>query len=109
DTGADGFVPASTIGGDYFRYEEGQQALVGTRTGETYRLGDTVTVRLVEAAPVAGALRFELMSDGRVGLAPGKRPAHITRKARDDGFTDGRRARPGDRPSKPPWKKKGRR
>jgi ribonuclease R len=109
DTGADGFVPASTIGGDYFRYEEGQQALVGTRTGETYRLGDTVTVRLVEAAPVAGALRFELMSDGRRGLAPGKRPAHIGRKMRDDGFTDGRRARPGDRPSKPPWKKKGRR
>jgi len=109
DTGADGFVAASTIGGDYYRYEEGLQALVGTRTGETWRLGDTVTVRLVEAAPVAGALRFELMSDGRRGLAPGKRPAHIGRKTRDDGFADGRRARPGDRPSKPPWKKKGRR
>jgi len=108
DTGADGFVPASTIGGDYYRYEEGLQALVGTRTGETWRLGDTVTVRLVEAAPVAGALRFELMSDGRSGLAPAGRGAHIGRKKRDDGFSDGRRARPGDKPSRPPWKKKGR-
>lgn len=108
DTGADGFVPASTIGGDYYRYEEGLQALVGTRTGETWRLGDTVTVRLVEAAPVAGALRFELMSDGRSGLAAAGRGAHIGRKKRDDGFSDGRRARPGDKPSRPPWKKKGR-
>ncbi|WP_296576893.1 ribonuclease R [Phreatobacter sp.] len=108
DTGADGFVPASTIGGDYYRYEEGLQALVGTRTGETWRLGDTVTVRLVEAAPVAGALRFELMSDGRSGLAAAGRGAHISRKKRDDGFSDGRRARPGDKPSRPPWKKKGR-
>ncbi|MFN3854034.1 MAG: ribonuclease R [Phreatobacter sp.] len=109
ETGADGFVPAASIGGDYFRYEEGQQALVGTRTGETWRLGDLVTVRLAEAAPVAGALRFELMSDGRAGLASPRRAEHIRRSRRDDGFSDGRRARPGDKPSKPPWKRKGRR
>ena len=40
-------------------------AMVGNRTGETHRLGDRVTVKLVEAAPVAGALRFELLSEGR--------------------------------------------
>jgi ribonuclease R len=37
---------------------------VGTRTGETFRLGDAVEVRLVEAAPFAGALRFEMLSKG---------------------------------------------
>jgi ribonuclease R len=31
-----------------------------------HRLGDVVDVRLVEAAPVAGALRFELLSEGRL-------------------------------------------
>jgi ribonuclease R len=31
-----------------------------------HRLGDVVDVRLVEAAPVAGALRFELLSEGSV-------------------------------------------
>jgi ribonuclease R len=66
DTGADGFVPARTIGQEYFRYEEAMHAMVGGRSGETYRLGDRVTVRLVEAAPVAGALRFELLSEGRI-------------------------------------------
>ena len=65
DTGADGFIPARTIGEEYFRYHEDRHALVGDRSGKTHRLGDRVTVRLVEAAPVAGALRFELLSEGR--------------------------------------------
>lgn len=64
ETGADGFVPVSTIGADYFRQDETRHALVGERTGETHRLGDTVEVKLVEAAAVAGALRFELLSEG---------------------------------------------
>ena len=65
DTGADGFVPASTLGNDFFKHEEHLHALVGSRTGETYRMGDIVDVRLVEAAPFAGALRFEILSEGR--------------------------------------------
>ena len=69
ETGADGFVPARTIGDEYFRYEEARHAMVGSRSGETFRLGDPVTVKLVEAAPVAGALRFELLSQGRPGAA----------------------------------------
>ncbi len=64
DTGADGFIPAATLGNEYFRYNERAHALVGDASGETYRLGDPVTVRLVEAAPVAGALRFEMLSEG---------------------------------------------
>jgi ribonuclease R len=64
ETGADGFIPASTLGSDYFRYVEEQQAMIGERTGEKFGLGDPVTVRLLEAAPVAGALRFEMLSEG---------------------------------------------
>ena len=75
DTGADGFVPARTIGSEYFRYEEDLRAMVGNRTGETHRLGDRVTVKLVEAAPVAGALRFELLSEGRMAARPQQRPS----------------------------------
>jgi ribonuclease R len=73
ETGADGFVPARTIGVDYFRYHEDKHALIGDETGETYRLGDRATVKLVEAAPVAGALRFEVLSDGSYD-ATRKRP-----------------------------------
>jgi ribonuclease R len=66
ETGADGFIPAATIGADYYAYDEALQALVGQATGESYRLGDVVEVKLVEAAPVAGALRFEVLSEGRI-------------------------------------------
>ncbi|MDC9826103.1 ribonuclease R [Devosia sp. ZB163] len=74
DTGADGFIPASTLGADYYRFVEEMQAMVGDRTGETFRIGDDVEVRLLEAAPIAGALRFELLSEGARGVpSSGKR------------------------------------
>ena len=73
ETGADGFIPARTIGDDYFRFHEDKRALIGDRSGETHRLGDRVSVRLVEAVPVAGALRFELLSSGRTGARRGRR------------------------------------
>lgn len=97
ETGADGFIPASTIGADYYRFEEALHALVGDRTGETHRLGDVVRVKLVEAAPLAGALRFDLLSEGRVtsrkertalraaGKNPGRKAAGPrSRRAADD-------------------------
>ncbi len=67
ETGADGFIPASTIGADFYRFVEEMQAMVGDRTGETFRIGDPVEVRLLEVAPLAGALRFELLSEGSRG------------------------------------------
>jgi ribonuclease R len=77
ETGADGFIPAATLGADYFRYNESLHALIGDKTGEMHRLGDEATVKLVEAAPFAGALRFELLSEGKSvpisGLRSGKR------------------------------------
>src|SRR5262249_15515314 len=84
ETGADGFVPARTIGDEYFRYDDTGHAMVGSRSGETYRLGDRVTVKLVEAAPVAGGPRFEIFS-GRPGGPAGPRPKHERhyRRARD--------------------------
>ncbi|MFL5100892.1 MAG: ribonuclease R [Xanthobacteraceae bacterium] len=84
ETGADGLIPARTIGTEYFRYHEDKHALVGADSGETHRLGDPVTVRLVEAAPVAGALRFELLSEGRYDVRARKR-AH-----RPSGRAEGR-------------------
>ena len=77
EIGADGFVPARTIGNEFFAYHEALQALVGDRSGEAYRLGDIVEVKLVEAVPVAGALRFELISEGRYDLK-------ASRKTRSD-------------------------
>jgi ribonuclease R len=94
ETGADGFIPASTIGDDYYRHDEAQHALVGDRSGEMHRLGDVVEVKLVEAQPVAGALRFELLSEGRPSRgtkptksrrpsAPAARPSGVRKSVRN--------------------------
>lgn len=66
DTGADGFIPISHLGDEYYIYDEAAHSVTAEHSAESFRLGDAVTVRLVEAAPVAGALRFEMVSDGRV-------------------------------------------
>ena len=71
ETGANGLVPARHIGDEYFRFNEAGRAMVGRSA--TYRLGDPVTVELVEAAPVAGALRFKLVGNTVAAVHPRKR------------------------------------
>jgi ribonuclease R len=91
ETGADGFVPASSIGHEYFFHDEVRHALVGEDTGLAYRLGDPVEVRLVEAIPAAGALRFEMLSEGRL---IGPRPKGA-RKPGDRGRAQRYKGKPG--------------
>jgi ribonuclease R len=86
ETGADGFIPARNIGDAYFRYQEASHAFVGG--SETHRLGDPVTVELVEAAPVAGALRFKLVRHASADAQKTRQPARKQRK-----FGRGRQSR----------------
>jgi len=88
DTGADGFVPARTLGSEFFHFDEDRLAMVGSRSGETFRLGDRVTVKLVEAAPVAGALRFEMISEGK--QTSQRRPPRPDRSSRGKQNTPGK-------------------
>ena len=55
ELGGDGLVPAATLGSEYFRYDEASQSLVGEESGETFTLGQRLTLRLAEANPVCGA------------------------------------------------------
>ncbi|WP_294271971.1 ribonuclease R [uncultured Sphingomonas sp.] len=66
--GGDGLMPIRDLGGDYFHYDEGSQQLLGEKSREIYKLGQRLPLRLAEANPVSGALRFEL-PDGK-GAAP---------------------------------------
>jgi ribonuclease R len=69
DLGGDGLVPAAILGNEYFRYDEAARALVGEESGETYRVGQHLELKLVEANPASGALRFEL-PEGKFAGAP---------------------------------------
>ena len=63
ETGADGLVPVSSLGGEYFHHDDKAHALVGERSGQRWLLGRSVEVKLVEATPVTGGLLFEMLSD----------------------------------------------
>lgn len=64
-TGADGLVPIRSLPSDYYIHDEAHHALVGRRTGRTFRLGAPVLVRIVEADPLTGSTVFELVgADG---------------------------------------------
>jgi ribonuclease R len=66
ETGADGLIPISSLGREYWRHDERRQALVGDESGFVLKLGAPATVRLAEAVPVTGGLLFELLAvDGK--------------------------------------------
>ena len=62
ETGADGLLPMRALGAEFFRHDEKRHALVGSRTHTAYKFGDKISVRLAEAAPLTGGLRFDLPS-----------------------------------------------
>lgn len=63
ETGADGFIPMRSIGAERFTFFEQEHSVIGDSTGGVFRLGQPVKVKLAEAAPLTGGLRFEMISD----------------------------------------------
>ncbi|WP_209347623.1 ribonuclease R [Pontixanthobacter sp. CEM42] len=96
--GGDGLVPVSTLGSDYFRYDETAQSLVGERSGVSYSSGDRLELRLGEANALTGALKFvPLDSDGNPIEPRGNRSAfHHKGKPKHKKYTKGKRGRPGN-------------
>jgi len=93
ETGADGLVPVSKLGGEYFIHDDRMHALVGERTGDRWPLGMTVRVRLEEATPITGGLIFEMLSDPAPPDRTAPRP-RLGMRARGD-------RRPGGGPGRP--------
>ena len=89
ELGGDGLVLAADLGTEYFRYDEKSRTLVGEESGETYRMGQRLELRLAEANPISGALRFEL-PEGSYGGASRPRRDRVRASARPQG----RRGRP---------------
>jgi ribonuclease R len=62
-SGGEGFIPISSLYGDYFHYDKEHHLLEGEHSHIILQLGDPVSVRLKEANPVSGGLIFELLHD----------------------------------------------
>ncbi len=72
--GGDGLVPVSTLGDEHFRYDEAARALIGADSKIRYAVGDRLKLRLGEANPLTGALKFELPEGGSRIEPRGSRP-----------------------------------
>jgi ribonuclease R len=79
ETGADGLIPVSTIGAEYFRYDGEAQTLTGERSGLTLSVGQPVLVRLAEAVPITGGLMLELLEAGGAPVSPAGQTRRGTR------------------------------
>jgi ribonuclease R len=88
--GGDGLVPISTLGAEYFSFDPAHLTLTGEESGDQYRVGQQIDLRLAEANPITGALRFEL-PEGANHL-----PLRRDRKDRTRRPLMGKRGRPGN-------------
>ncbi len=75
ETGADGLIPIRSLGREYFHFDREAGTLMGADTGLTIGIGQRVTVRLAQAAPVTGGLELELLSIDDKTLPRGPSPA----------------------------------
>lgn len=84
--GGDGLIPISTLGDERFTFDEGGRRLEGDWSGASFSLGLRLPIRLVEANPVTGGMRFELVElpEGEAG-AGGARPSPRSRKVKRNG------------------------
>jgi ribonuclease R len=101
DTGADGLVPVSRLGGEYFVHDDRMHALVGERTGARWPLGMTVEVRLAEATPITGGLLFDMLSEPAPPDATAPRPRLGMRARGDRGLGGGYRGPKRGAPGRP--------
>ena len=95
ETGADGLVPVSSLGNEYFTHDDRSHALVGERSGQRYTLGRRVEVKLVEATPVTGGLLFEMLSDPEPRDPNAPAPRYGVRGRGGDGPPSRGKGRPG--------------
>jgi len=82
----------SVLGDERFFHDERANVLTGERTGTRYAIGDMLQLRLAEANPLTGALKFE-PEDSSGRIEPRGRPLPLKQKGK---HLAGKRGRPGN-------------
>ena len=65
DTGAEGFIPLRTLPNDWYSVDRSGFKITGERSGIQFCLGGIVNVKLVEAIPNTGSLRFAIVGNNK--------------------------------------------
>ena len=59
----EGLIRFENMGREYFIYDEKKKMLIGEKTNKTFKIGDKVTVRVIEANKMLRKIAFELVQD----------------------------------------------
>ena len=94
--GGDGLVPVSTLGAERFGYDEKGQRLIGEQTGEAFAIGMILKLRLAEANPLTGAMKFEPVDLHAGANTVERRGGHASEHKREGQHIAGKRGRPGN-------------
>ncbi len=81
----EGLVHVSELGQDYFQFDNVKHQMLGERTGERFRLGDRVKVKLVRADLESNKIDFVLVRDARVAAGTAKKASGKTRLRKPSG------------------------
>ena len=65
DVFVEGLIHISELGRDYFHFDMHRQAIVGEKSGMTYKLGDEVTIKVMRADLESAKIDFALYSPSR--------------------------------------------
>lgn len=77
----DGLVHVSSLDNDYYRFDQVGQRLMGESSGQTYRLGDRVEVRVEAVNMDERKIDFSLISSERAPRNVGKTAREKAKKA----------------------------
>ncbi|MFT4416326.1 ribonuclease R [Fredinandcohnia humi] len=110
----EGLVHVSYLTDDYYRYDERHYAMIGERTGNVFRIGDEITVRVINVNKDERSVDFEV-----VGMKGSRRPlskeqpriikaekGRSRRKSSDDDRKTNRDTNEGEWSTRKPRKKK---
>ena len=61
----DGLVHITSLGNDYYHFDPAKHRLLGERTNRSYRLGDSVRVKVAQVNLDEAKLDFELVGEAR--------------------------------------------
>ncbi|MBI2428090.1 MAG: ribonuclease R [Ignavibacteriales bacterium] len=68
----EGLLHVRDLGDDYYSYDERQYSLIGNRHGKTYRLGDSIIVKVAKVNPEQRKIDF-VLSENDISIKPPKK------------------------------------
>ena len=60
----EGMIHVTSLKGDYYYFDEEHQMMVGEHTKKTYRLGESVRIRVTGADKLLRTIDFEIVQEG---------------------------------------------